>query len=431
MSFLRAICLPVVIAALSLQAWAANSTVKSVTVDYRTFPGLARMDGNWSALLAGSDGKVYIGLAYHGGGGHLVYYDSKNNTVHDVGDLNVLTGQQFMRVGPQSKIHTKFGEGKDGRIYFATEYGLDFDFPRYATPEWYPGGHWMDFNPKTGQVTDLGIAFRYQGIITGRYDPVYNRYYGIRDPHGEFVYYDISKHTERNLGRFYNWESLCRTLVADDRGDIYGSFGTGQIFKYDPRTDTLKELAVKLPIRQKGISLGRDYTKSSTAWRVAVWDEHTKKIYGVEESATTLFSFDPNAGEDGVVKRLGQLCIPSFKNARDLPYATLSLTLGHDRKLYYAAAGREFDYSGSHAVAASHLMTYDLNTGRIDDLGEMHLPDGRRVIGTNSATTGPDGTIYFGGAIEVRPQPGKPVEAGGKIANVYYRLAIIIYHPGS
>jgi len=163
MSLLRAICLPVVIAALSLPAWGASSAVKSVKVDYRTFPGLARMDGNWSALLAGSDGKVYMGLAYHGGGGHMVYYDSKTNTVHDVGDLNVLTGQQFMRVGPQSKIHTKFGEGRDGRIYFATEYGLDFDFPRYATPEWYPGGHWMVSIPRPGKSRTWVSPFDIRG----------------------------------------------------------------------------------------------------------------------------------------------------------------------------------------------------------------------------------------------------------------------------
>ena len=81
-------------------------------------------------------------------------------------------------------------------------------------------------------------------------------------------------------------------------------------------------------------------------------------------------------------------------------------------------------------MAASHIITYDLRTGEIDDLGEMRLPDGSPVLGTDSATTGPDGTIYFGGAIEVRPQPGKPVEAAGKIGKkTYYRLAIIVYHP--
>lgn len=43
-------------------------------------------------LVGTSDGKVYVGLAYHGGSGHLVDYDSRTDRVHDVGDLNTLTG---------------------------------------------------------------------------------------------------------------------------------------------------------------------------------------------------------------------------------------------------------------------------------------------------------------------------------------------------
>ncbi len=140
-----------------------------------------------------------------------------------------------------------------------------------------------------------------------------------------------------------------------------------------------------------------------------------------------MFSFDPHAQAEGEVRRLGQLCIPGFENRRDIPYATLSLTLGQDRKLYYAAAGREFDYSGSAGLATSHLMTYDLRTGKTEDLGEMLLEDGRRVIGTNAAHTDPDGTLYFVGAIEVRSDAGsKPVEAAGKIGNAYYQLALLI-----
>ena len=49
----------------------------SLRIEHRVFPGLHEMDGNWAALFAASDGKVYAGLAYHGGDGHMVYYDSK------------------------------------------------------------------------------------------------------------------------------------------------------------------------------------------------------------------------------------------------------------------------------------------------------------------------------------------------------------------
>jgi hypothetical protein len=33
------------------------------------------------------------------------------------------------------------------------------------------------------------------------------------------------------------------------------------------------------------------------------------------------------------------------------------------------------------------------------------------------------------GAIEVREQAGKPVEAGGKVGGAWFRLALLIYRP--
>src|SRR6266545_5767289 len=95
---------------ISASAWGAD--VAAVRVGHRVFPGLEAMDGNWAALLAASDGKVYVGLAYHGGDGHLAWYDSRTDTMHDGGNLTALSGETGLRRGPQSKIHAKFGEGK-------------------------------------------------------------------------------------------------------------------------------------------------------------------------------------------------------------------------------------------------------------------------------------------------------------------------------
>ena len=92
---------------------------------------------------------------------------------------------------------------------------------------------------------------------------------------------------------------------------------------------------IRIPIQPKGIAFGRNYYMSESAWRTLVWDRRARKFYGVDESATLLFSFDPQAGKEEEVRELGQLCIPTFWGQRDVRYATLSLTLGHDGKLYY------------------------------------------------------------------------------------------------
>ncbi|MCW5980630.1 MAG: hypothetical protein KIT09_21300 [Bryobacteraceae bacterium] len=412
------------LAALALFAWglpaAEPAPSRTIRVDHRIFPKLEAMDGAWAALFAASDGKVYAGLAHHGSVGHVVCYDSKTDRMHDIGDLGSLTGESHLRRGPQSKVHAKFGEGPDGRIYFGTHAGWWWDYARFGAKEGYPGAHWMAFDPKTNRTEDFGLGVPNEGINTGAYDPVFNRIYGLTHPRAHFVYYDVATKRSVDKGRINNFESICRTLGIDDEGNVYGSYGLGEIFKYDPRTDEITELSARLPIREKGVSLGRDYHKSETAWRTVVWDKQTKKFYGVEESATILFSFDPKSGE---VRRLGQLAIAEFSDRRDVPYATLSLALGRNRKLYYGAAGREFDYAGSAGLAASRLIEYDLSSGKTEDLGEMRLEDGRRVIGTNAADTGPDG------AIEVAPKPGEVVEAAGKIGGSYYRLAMLIYRP--
>jgi hypothetical protein len=419
------------IACLAALVGAAGAQTKPrVRIEGRFFQGLESMDGHWAALLAASDGKVYAGLANHGGSGHLVYYDSKKDRMVDVGSLNDLTGEALLARGPQSKIHAKFGEGRDGRIYYGTHAGLWWEYARYATKEGYPGAHWMAFDPKTGRVEDFGLGVPNQGINTGAYDPQFNRIYGLTHPRGEFVYYDVDTRRAVNKGRINNFESICRTLGIDDQGNVYGSFGLGQVFKYDPRTDAITELSCRMPMREKGISLGRDYNKSETAWRTVVWDRETRRFYGVEESATILFSFDPRAGKDGEFQRLGQLAISEYAGRRDVPYATLTLTIGHDRKLYYGASAREFDYGGSAGAETAHVVTYDLKTGKTQDLGEMVLEDGSRVFGTNAADTAADGTIYMVGAVEYKPEPGKPVVAGGRIGGTsYYRLALLIYRP--
>jgi hypothetical protein len=332
-------------------AWSAHLAARTVQVDYRVFSGLAHRDGSWPPRFAAGDGKVYPGLAYHGRDGRLVCHAAKRDHMRDPGALTPLSGEQVL--GRGAKIHTKFGEGQDRRIYFGAHYRLGFQFARYARKYRYPGAHFTASDPAADRVDDFAAGTPYQGLVNGNYDSLFKRGHGITERH--FAYYDSP---------------------------------------------------------QKGF-FGRGYNKSKTAWRAVVWDADAKRFYGVDESASALFSFDPNSGESGEIHRLGQLSIPAFEDSREIPYATFSLTLGRGRKLCYAAAERAFDDSGSAGLAAVHLIPYDLCSGKLDDPGQRQLPGGRAAIGTNSAQEGRDGTIYFAGAIEVRPAPGEPVEAAG------------------
>ena len=308
----------------------------SVRIGHRVFPGLGEMDGNWAALLAASDGKVYAGLANHGGDGHLVYYESKQERIHDVGNLTELCGESHFHRGPQSKIHAKFGEGKDGRIYFGTHGGLWWDYARFDTKEGYPGAHWMAFDPKTGRVEDFGIGPRNEGINTGAYDPQFNRIYGLTHPRAHFVYYDVATRRTADLGRFDNWESICRTLELT-AGNVYGSFGQGQVFKYDPRTDTIRELSVRVPIRPKG-TRSAVIIKNPKRPGERSYGIRPRIAFTVSTRARRFFFVRSASRRRRKNRKLGQLCIPGFEDRRDIPYATLSLTMGHNRKLYDGAA---------------------------------------------------------------------------------------------
>jgi len=216
-------------------AFQTCSATSTVTVDYRVFPGLAEMDGNWAALLAASDGKVYAGLGLPRLQRTSCLLRLEEGHDDRRGRPEQADWRAGLEIGPQSKIHAKFGEGKDGRIYFATHGGWWFDYARFATPEGYPGSHYMAYDPRLGQVQDFGPGPRFEGMNTGAYDPKFNRIYGLTHPRGHFVYYDVATGAKVDKGRVNKLGLICRTLGVDDQGNVYGSYGAGRIFMYSPR----------------------------------------------------------------------------------------------------------------------------------------------------------------------------------------------------
>lgn len=142
--------------------WASVSFAEEriVRMASRTFPDPLVWDSNYTACFVASDGRVYVGLNHHGAGGTVAVYDPATDSMTTLGDMNRLVGQTNVWVEPQAKVHAQIGEGADGKIYFGTHLSAFYSFAKFTSGEAYPGGHWMVYDPETGGVRDLDVAYR-------------------------------------------------------------------------------------------------------------------------------------------------------------------------------------------------------------------------------------------------------------------------------
>lgn len=385
----------------------------------------------WSALHVSRDNKVYIGLGRHTGNAHLYQYNPETGVMRDLGDMGIETGEHESGRVTQGKIHTKIFEGNDGKIYFATHFGLWYLHAMQSDRYSYPGGHILCYDPVKDIIEDYGIAVPQQGIISLTMDTQKHFLYFLTWPKGQFVSYDLQHRKTRNMGRINNWNAVCRSLVVDDKGRVYSSTLKNRIFRYDPGQNEVKELtSIVLPSGNE--KAREEHYRSTTArdlWRVAVWDSIGKKIYSIHAGTSMLSEYDPYFGEEGKIRALTQLCDSRLIGTNHtIPYATLALTLGNDRKLYYSPVG--FPYSHSQAqkpAKTSRLITYDIESQERTDLGPMLVEDNRRVLELQAAATGPDNTIYFVGAVEEVDSENQVY--GWTIDTLPYKLRLIILPP--
>jgi hypothetical protein len=394
----------------SLVALAVLSLLpRTVTAaDCKTFslPGDFKEDGMWSALYAARNGLVYIGAQAHGAEAHFYQYDPTAGKIRHVADMSELAGEKGRGVRIQAKIHTRFVEDKDGIIYFGT--GNQGSGPWNIDPRSWGGGHWWAYDPARDHVEDLGVVAKGDSDLYGlAYDPVGHRLYATAY-NNHFYVFDLRTRTTIDMGRVTNWDA-CRTIVADDEGNCYGSFEKHRVFKYDVATNRVLDLPVTLPHDplQWPNDPARPRLDRKNIWRVVEWSRRDRLIYGVEGGASYLFSFDPHKGESGEIRYLSQLTAPALVGRHDLGYAALSMTIGKDNVIYYAANARAFDYSseaGSLRETAAYLVSFDPARGTRQDYGKLVDADGRLVLGTQAAACGPDGTLYFFGAVEEKDQ---------------------------
>ena len=362
------------------------------------------MDSAYWGMGSAANGIIYFSLCAHlpQKSATSFSFNSVNKKITKLFSLSdtIATENGLMT---QGKIHTPIYQGIDGYLYFASHFS--YPLGKYIPFIKYEGGHLFSLNPKTNEIFDLGIPMPNEGILSMVLDSKRMILYMLTAPSAYFLVYDIqSKHTH-NLGRVFEQGSICRSLVVDDEGNVYGSLEPNKIFKFNKSKFILEYLNVILPDSSRKISEWKGPSRKGVnnigrkMWRSAIWDDGTKKIYGIHAGTSKLFIFDPISEQIEEGKFMG---INSFINQPEKNYPTLSL-VQFNRTLFYSPAGGFFDYARSEKIKKySHLVTYDLLKHKKVDHGEIIDSEGRKVFGIAGATVDKRGMLYLVGAVETR-----------------------------
>jgi len=391
------------------------------------YSGFDSTSNTYNSISSASDGRIYYVLSSgsYDVGAQFYIYDPKTDEIEHVADLSDASGEGGTNLIPQGKSHVNFFE-KEGKLYFATHLGVYEIFngveliPRNLPDgyEPYPGGHFLSYDMETGDFEKLATAPHGEGIISMRMDTDRGHLYGLTWPSGYFLHYDLNtgNMVERDpvsgageagtLGE--DFRVVARSLFVDSgTGIVYYSTAEGDIYGYDPATETISLL--------EGVDLRKDYfgqydytRQGSMAyhWRKVVWYEPEQVAYGVHATSGYLFRLDPREPKLEVIQRITSE--PSQKSGMfdRFYYGYLGFDLGPDGEtLYYLTGGpayidgqlAERDESvliGARGLENLHVVTYHIPTGTYTDHGPVVYPDGDIPTYANSIALDHDGNVY-------------------------------------
>ncbi|WP_439555967.1 hypothetical protein [Dyadobacter sp.] len=268
--------------------------------------------------------------------------------VSSLSGRKMLAAKDLQEVVPgQNAIATGFCKGAGNVLYAGT---LAQSSKNQQT------GHLIQVSIGSGdaiEVKDLGSPIAGEGIFTLLSNAKGTELYGISYPSGKFFTYDIASKkmqifneiapTEKHLKDAHDFAIgpevyLCKALIQDNKGLVYGSAAGNRVFAFDPAKKSFSFLERPLPA-----VWGREVLGQVEAWAKSP----DGKLYGGNAGDGQLFVLDPATRK---IKNLGKpTMMPRLQ----------ALAFGGDGKLYGLAGG---------APGYSHLFSYDENVG-FTDLG--------------------------------------------------------------
>jgi hypothetical protein len=265
-------------------------------------------ESGYFSIVAGQNGKIYIGSAKYGVNAYLIEFDPKTEKCTMVVDVMKTINSTATGFAAQAKIHTRNNVGASGKIYFGSKQGYPEKDEKRTD---YPGGYAFTYDPKTGKTEEFGIAKKEHGIISVTPDEAHGVAYistcsdECPIDHTHFMVLDLKKKTYRDLG---DMEHSYAFIVVDHKGRALHSKRGGTIARYDPEADKLEILKVTIDKADPPKAFTKD--DAILNWEVS---PDRKTLFAVEMTTNQLYSFDLAAAGDTIPgQKLGDL-LPKAK----------------------------------------------------------------------------------------------------------------------
>src|SRR5207248_1395154 len=120
-------------------------------------------ESGYFSIVAGKNGKLYIGTAKYGLNAYLLEFDPSKQACRMVVDVMKTIDSNTKGFAAQAKIHTRNNVGASGKIYFGSKQGYPEKGENRSD---YPGGYVFTFDPKTSKTEHFGIAKAHHGVIS-------------------------------------------------------------------------------------------------------------------------------------------------------------------------------------------------------------------------------------------------------------------------
>jgi ribosomal protein L37E len=328
--------------------WAPSgaSEVSERNIRFVDYPDFPEAHSTWGSIgFSTRYNKVFIGVTNHRDRVGLFEYDVKSHRMRLCGfipDMANLREYQW-----QGKIHSQIVEGPDGSMYFTTDGGESREEYLMDHPNGYSGGFFMQWDPSSDRLTNLGTAIQYESIKDLAVDQVDGQISAVSYPQVHFVTYDPRANRLRDFGRLGS-DHVPRVLFRDWWSNVYYVDWRQRLVKYERSEGRLIFARENLPSFEG--TPGEHIITGITAYAV---DRSSGVIYLITYGAKML-AFRPTQEGIGAVEDLGGIFDATLRPAWN--YYCPNLALGANGKLYYFIGGHGMYAAESESVG---LMEFD------------------------------------------------------------------------